>query len=352
MRKNLADFSGLSRLAVASHMRTAASQAHANNIQLRAYTPWNIAKWVTSVGRYWFSKKHAFLSISSYENFMSNSALISVAADWGTGTDEAKRVADTIKFSIPDYTIHLGDVYYVGDEKEIKENFMGIKVSDFDPVEWPKGSKGTLAIPGNHEMYANGSGFYDTLLPWINQPVSYFQLTNDYWMILGLDTAYNSTGLGASCEMPDQLMHWLDGLHLSTEKRRIVVLTHHNPLSAFDTSYPKIAAQLSGLIKQPWPLLWLWGHEHRMAIYEPWNVAGLNILGSCIGHGGMPFELKKPRNGMPHVQFTDTRKYPNDEGLDVGYNGFAEFAFENESLEIRYKDLYGTVVHREMFQAK
>jgi len=41
---------------------------------------------------------------------------ISVAGDWGTGTFEASEVATRMSDSNPDYTIHLGDVYYVGDD--------------------------------------------------------------------------------------------------------------------------------------------------------------------------------------------------------------------------------------------
>jgi len=38
---------------------------------------------------------------------------LAIAGDWGTGTNEAYRVAAGISAFTPDYTIHLGDVYYV-----------------------------------------------------------------------------------------------------------------------------------------------------------------------------------------------------------------------------------------------
>jgi hypothetical protein len=37
---------------------------------------------------------------------------IAIAGDWGTGTFEAFEVAAKMSASNPDYTIHLGDVYY------------------------------------------------------------------------------------------------------------------------------------------------------------------------------------------------------------------------------------------------
>src|SRR5215510_258291 len=51
---------------------------------------------------------------------------ISLAGDGGTGTDESNEVAQRIKEFNPHYTIHLGDVYYVGDESEVKENCLGV----------------------------------------------------------------------------------------------------------------------------------------------------------------------------------------------------------------------------------
>jgi hypothetical protein len=52
-------------------------------------------------------------------------AKLSVAGDSGTGTDEAENVICKTVGHNPDYTIHLGDVYYVGDGLELKENCLG-----------------------------------------------------------------------------------------------------------------------------------------------------------------------------------------------------------------------------------
>ncbi len=42
---------------------------------------------------------------------------ISLVGDWGTGTDEAESVAKRVLEFGPDFTVHLGDVYFVGGEK-------------------------------------------------------------------------------------------------------------------------------------------------------------------------------------------------------------------------------------------
>jgi hypothetical protein len=72
---------------------------------------------------------------------------ISIASDWGTGTQEAAQVAESMAAGAPDYTIHLGDIYYVGDDTEVRENFLGTLVNRYTPVAWPKGAVGLSRCP-------------------------------------------------------------------------------------------------------------------------------------------------------------------------------------------------------------
>jgi hypothetical protein len=143
---------------------------------------------------------------------------ISIAGDWGTGTEEAFRVAEHISAFRPDYTIHLGDVYYVGDEQEVNENFLGIASSDNTPVQFPRGSIGTLTLPGNHEMYGGGAPYFQKVIPWGSpqpgepQRASFFCLESDHWRILGLDTGYNSAGLPILGSLPGlSSIPWIGG---------------------------------------------------------------------------------------------------------------------------------------------
>jgi hypothetical protein len=55
---------------------------------------------------------------------------LALAGDWGTGTDEAAHVAHQIAEWAPHYTVHLGDVYYVGAADEVSENFLGERAPD------------------------------------------------------------------------------------------------------------------------------------------------------------------------------------------------------------------------------
>jgi hypothetical protein len=97
------------------------------------------------------------------------------------------------------------------------------------------------------------------------------------------------------------------------------------------------------------PVLWLWGHEHRLAIYgEASMPGGVTAFGRCIGHGGMPVDL--PPAAPLHdfvVEFVDQRVYPNDENLKVGFNGFAQMTLRENRLTLDYLDLRGLRVFRE-----
>jgi hypothetical protein len=280
---------------------------------------------------------------------MPDETRIAIAGDWGSGTDEAAAVARQIVASEPDYTIHLGDVYYVGNTIEIQENFLGVKTSIYDPVKWPDGKLGSFSLCGNHEMFSNGAAFYDILLPGLKQPTSFFRLENDNWIILGLDTAYNSTGLDfgpfkPSCALPKQIVDWLAASSFPLNKR-VIVLTHHQPWSAFETGYPAAARQLSAVLHSPF--IWIWGHEHRMAMYEPLTAYGVTASGFCAGHGGMPVTVKKPEaDAHCKVNFTDTR-IRDSAGMKVGYNGHLQLQFIGRRLLLSFIDMEGAVIYRE-----
>jgi Calcineurin-like phosphoesterase len=350
VRPTLASYANLSRLAPQSHFMSLKKAGGFS--PLHAYSPANILAWLTHVGAYWFGKRHPFVVPTLPETGIypiRNTIRIAIAGDWGTGTNEADRVGQQIRAGNPDITIHLGDVYYTGTRVEILENFLGQKVSKYEPVEWPRGSLGSWTLLGNHEMYTHGFAYFDLLLPALGQPASFFCLQNDFWRIVGLDTGYNGTGtdfwpLRPSCKIPDEVLNWLASLNLMGDERGIIILTHHQPWSAFDNPYPNSANQLAFMITRPF--LWFWGHEHRMAIYEK-RTLGVTAHGRCLGHGGMPVTLKKPDDSTCKCLFTDAREYPNSEGITVGFNGFASLFFNGAGLRVSYKDLNGLEVYAE-----
>jgi hypothetical protein len=84
--------------------------------------------------------------------------LIATVGDWATFTPESEEIAERISAHQPDYTIHIGDTYYVGAPHEVENNF----TSPGSP--WPRGKSGSFALLGNHEMYARGIAYFDELL--------------------------------------------------------------------------------------------------------------------------------------------------------------------------------------------
>ncbi len=176
-RRRARDFCKLPRSAALSHLYLAAEEVAPPNYPPGSlFAPAALWAWARSYLAYVFRKKHYFPRYTAsplaavYDLLDENgndTVRIALAGDWGTGTDESEQVAAQMKKFDPHFTIHIGDVYYVGDPPEVNENCLGIKnpSNNYDPVLWPTGSRGSFALNGNHEMYANGGGYFDVLLP-------------------------------------------------------------------------------------------------------------------------------------------------------------------------------------------
>jgi hypothetical protein len=377
-RRSVKDLDVNQRSAALSQLYKAAEAAAPPN-----YPPEALYKalwgWIRNYLAYVFHKKHDFVSFTASPTYAlydlvgdepnAHDIRVSLAGDWGTGTQESENVAEQIAKSKPHYTIHLGDIYFVGDPPSVNENCLGIlnPNNNFKPVTWPIGSKGSFALNGNHEMYANGVGYFDVFLPRLGlregtatsgQQTSFFCLQNEYWRIIAVDTGYNSTGfpilsqipwineipaIGGSCKLQSELIDWLgDVVKPQQDQRGIILLSHHQDYSAFQDNYPKPAKQLwdAGIQR---PVLWFWGHEHRLAGYDLYGSSNLKSFGRCVGHGGMPVDVGSPSR-TPTPAFYDDRLAKNGFGM----NGFADLLFRGPNLSVEYRDMDGTpILHEE-----
>jgi len=370
-RRHARDLTKLPRSAALSHLRRAAeAAAPPNHPPVFKFSPSAVWDWIRSYLAYVFHKKHVFPSAAAspqravYDLLDENGhdqVRVSVAGDWGTGTDEAESVAMLMKEFDPHFTIHIGDVYYVGDPPEVNENCLGVKNpnNNYNPVVWPLGRRGSFALNGNHEMYANGGGYFEVFLPTLGmrdtqgnmqgQQTSFCCLQNSHWRIIAIDTGYNSIGapilshiplinsipgIGGDCKPPDDLKKWLAAVVApAADKRGLIIMSHHQPYSGFEGDYPRPAKELwdAGIER---PVLWFWGHEHRLAGYDLYGKNDLKCFGRCVGHGGMPVSRGGPvHNPLP--VFYDNRLAANGYGM----NGHVNLSFDGPKLTTVYVDL-------------
>lgn len=291
-------------------------------------------------------------------------ASFALLSDWASDTEESDKVGRLAARYEPDYSIHLGDVYFVGTQKEVAANFL------IPEASWPWGRCGSLALSGNHEMYSNGRAFFETLLPkmWIEQSgirvvqkAGFFCLENDYWRVIGLDTGYTSVRNPVmeilrppDCRLKDAQLHWLRdqvGLGNPEDRRGLLFLSHHPPFSVFREAFPEPARQLVSLLgAAKRPAAWIWGHEHRLIVYSGQPLTGeWPVHGRCIGHGGMPVELDEPADISPIV-FRDDRIRTRLKRKNLGYNGFAYLRLDGPEALIQYVDLDNTLVYQEVLR--
>jgi calcineurin-like phosphoesterase family protein len=231
-----------------------------------------------------------------------NQVRIAMAGDWGTGNASSKNIAQRISDLKPDHTIHLGDVYYSGTEEEEQSNFLG---RGSDGLRWPAGTSPnapSCALNGNHEMYSGGAGYFVDALggPQFSaqQGLSYFALTNDYWTIIGLDSAYYSHQfLYQTGNIDGAERDWARETARAARSvgKGVILLTHHHGID-FDPDSNKSVLQQPFwddvvLLFDGGPDYWYWGHVHAGIAFAPLDTrTGMAVRARCVGHGGIPYK--------------------------------------------------------------
>jgi hypothetical protein len=208
---------------------------------------------------------------------------MAILGDWGTGLYGAPVSAKSIEAekNIPKdgkgYKIlmHLGDVYYSGDDHEVQKQFLDL---------WPKNPNTTSrACNSNHEMYTGGHAYFEKTLPKFGQKASYFALQNDNWILCGIDTAY------ADKDLAKDQATWLRGIVQKKGMKKLILFSHHQPLSWLEEQHPLLSGKIGDLLSGQ-IFAWFWGHEHRCVIYDKHDI--WQMFGRCVGHGGYPYFRK------------------------------------------------------------
>jgi len=276
---------------------------------------------------------------------------IALAGDYGTGnfgaddspsTKISKEMAKLKPY--PDFTIHLGDVYYAGTSEEEKNYLMKY---------WPKGGLASFTLNSNHEMYSGGGPYFNDAVggPVFNKfqsPFSFFALENSNWIVVGLDSAYNAGELslymdGSLGNNNEQIPFLKD---LTQKRKKVIVLTHHNglQLSGVQSNPPlKLFTEVMGAFQggAP-PAYWYWGHVHAGAVYKPMADQG-NMRCRCVGHGALPWGLASELQNSALVEwFEQCNAGDPDNNLRV-FNGFVVVDLDGPNLAETFYDELGRV---------
>jgi hypothetical protein len=217
-------------------------------------------------------------------------AKVAIIGDWGTGLDDAIQLVKNIvdKYH-PAAIIHLGDIYYSGTPKECTDTFVQA-LADAGAGNIP-----VFTIPGNHDYYALGYGFYpmltqlNTHIEGAAQQASYFCLrtVDGGYQFLGMDTGFNDANPGDQAN-PYYAGPWLQPTEVAWHQDKLnnfggatILLSHHQlystnaKLNGSYSSYAGLPYLNPYLYQVFWPYLqtkiaaWIWGHEHNFALYKP-----------------------------------------------------------------------------------
>ena len=175
-----------------------------------------------------------------------------------------------------------------------------------------------------------------TIFAYTKQKASYGAVQNKYWRIIVLDSAYGCYELNAdgtrkfvtssgfmpetNASQPEQVADWLTNtvkLDDPADKRGLIILSHHQPVSAFDVKYEGTTKQLEKLLGgQNRSVVWLFGHEHRLAIYNETVLPRTSFVTfpRMIGNGGYADQRiagTLPKRSAAPVMAFDERIYQN-----------------------------------------
>jgi hypothetical protein len=268
-------------------------------------------------------------------------ARIVVVGDWGTGVPRARAVANQMKQAVlaahnegvTTHVIHLGDVYYSGWSHEYKRRFL-----PYWPVlESEAATIGSWCLNGNHDMYSGGHAYFGTALKdprfthWQTNdqgPSSFFSLVNKKWKILGLDSSWEDGGL------KDPQSDWLAEELKSAGKRKTLLLSHHQFMSAYESGAENMIAKVSPILSKMPVTAWIWGHEHRCMHYS--KTVAIEF-GRCLGDGGVPVYQWHDVGDAVKAPGTYEHRGFLEHGLEHWAKmGFAVLDFIDDRIDVRY----------------
>jgi Calcineurin-like phosphoesterase len=281
-------------------------------------------------------------------------ARICLLSDWGTGIPRAVAVSGQVRERISDvrgqvHVIHLGDVYYAGWPWEQQRHVLDVwpvpRAEPHPAFSW--------ALPGNHDMYSGGNGYFKTLL---GDPrfaaqhsndgklTSFFELNNEHWRVIGLDTASRDH------DLIEPQVEWLESRILDAKSagQSVILLSHHQLFTAFGhLEGGQLQDRLGAFLRQEPVRAWFWGHEHRCTLYRATPEVK---KARCIGNGGVPAYVTRPDSdhdpGGVELDY-EVVFGPADDGRDWRNFAFVVVDLDGSAASVAYVDEHGTTFHNE-----
>ena len=193
--------------------------------------------------------------------------------------------------------IHLGDVYFAGGDAAMLEHFL----APFGPLR-TEGAR-VLTLCGNHDLYYGAEG-YSHALDALGQPGRYFLIETPHWRIACLDTALGAERiLRNDGKLDDGQLNWLKRTLDATDKRPLLLMSHHFIVSGWDAPAESLDDQLRDLIGNR-VFAWYWGHEHRSATYDR---SDHGFYGACVGNGAFLERWSQPQRVPKPTWYAENR---------------------------------------------
>lgn len=304
------------------------------------YSDSDIPGWVKSFVERMFTTRASFRTPPAGEDLVrriANDVTIALVADWGTGNASSIQLMGHIDTAKPNFAVHLGDVYYAGTPEEERDRFVNL---------WPVSlNGGSYALNSNHEMYSGGHGYFDVALQHAKfsaqRGFSVFALTNDHWLVLGVDSAYYAHDFLYQKGAVDAWQtSWLRRLATDARQhgKKIVLLSHHEGLdkngNPIEPLWSSVAEALGG-----GPDYWYWGHDHCGVVLKPRPSGSVSVRGRCLGHGGIPY---KPDPSTPAMVWSEQEAATYDTEMPQrGLNGFVMLTLSGATGSERFIDELG-----------
>lgn len=270
---------------------------------------------------------------------------LALFADFGVGQYQTECIARQLAAKAYPYVFHLGDVYYGGTQAEFDKNF----TKQLEQVL--KAGSTFFGLAENHELYGEGKAYFAFLdrerdvTKRMIQEGSYFCVKFPKHQIIGADVNWN--GRQRFQHKPSR--QWLaERLREGTEQKlTTILLTGSAPFVYGETGTTKLYDHFLEWSEQGHFALWFWADDHYCALFERTDRA--NFVGSCIGHGGYPGDLRsdKEKSFVKPTWVETEPRFPRGAEFsklrhDLVNNGWCELElFDDGGIDITYVDWLG-----------